>query len=98
MSQYPKMIFGWCLPRIIHFIVALRLAHPESRILIAKYNFSNAYRRIAHLASAAAQTIILLASIAFLALRLSFGGSPNPPTWCSFSELVTDLSNEIPLL
>jgi hypothetical protein len=24
-------------------------------------------------------------------------GSPNPPTWCTFSEMVTDLSNEIPL-
>jgi hypothetical protein len=97
MSRYPEMIFGWCLPRVIHFIVALRLAYPDSRILIAKYDFSDAYRRITHSAKAASQTIIVLASIAFLALRLSFGGSPNPPTWCSFSEMVTDLSNEIPL-
>ena len=28
MSQYPEVIFGWCLPRIIHFVVALRLARP----------------------------------------------------------------------
>jgi hypothetical protein len=97
MTQYPEMIFGWCLPRIIHFIVALRIAHPGRRILIAKYDFSDAYRRIAHSARAASQSIIVLAGIAFLALRLSFGGSPNPPTWCSFSEMVTDLSNEIPL-
>jgi hypothetical protein len=65
--------------------------------LIAKYDFSDAYRRVAHSASAAVQFIIVWAGIAFLALRLSFGGSPNPPTWCSFSELVTDLSNETPL-
>jgi hypothetical protein len=26
MGQYPEMIFGWCLPRIVHFVVALRLA------------------------------------------------------------------------
>ncbi len=32
---------------------------------------------------------------AYLSLRLTFGGSPNPPTWCMFSELVTDLANEI---
>ena len=32
---------------------------------------------------------------AFVSLRLTFGGSPNPPTWCMFSELVTDLANEI---
>jgi hypothetical protein len=97
MSQYPEMIFGWCLPRIIHFIVALRIAYPNSRILIAKYNFSDAYRRITHSAKAASQTIIVLAGIAFLALRLSFGGSPNPPTWCSFSEMIMDLSNNPPL-
>jgi hypothetical protein len=97
MPRYPDMIFGWCLPRIIHFVVALRLAYPRSRILIAKYDFSDAYRRINHLAQAAVQSIIVLATIAFLALRLSFGGSPNPPTWCSISEMITDLSNEIPL-
>jgi hypothetical protein len=97
MSKYPEMIFGWCLPRIIHFIVALRTCYPGVRIFIAKYDFSDAYRRVAHSASAASQSIIVLASVAFLALRLSFGGAPNPPTWCSFSEMVTDLSNEIPL-
>jgi hypothetical protein len=70
MTQYPKMIFGWCLPRIIHFIVALRIAHPGKRILIAKYDFSDAYRRIAHSARAASQSIIVLAGITFLALRL----------------------------
>jgi hypothetical protein len=97
MHQYPEMIFGWCLPRIVHFIIALRIAFPTKQILIAKYDFSDAYRRVAHLASAAVQSITVWAGIAFLALRLSFGGSPNPPTWCSFSEMVTDLSNEIPL-
>lgn len=98
MSRYPEMIYGWCLPRIIHFIVALRLAFPDKRILIAKYDFSDAYRRIAHSAGAAAQSIIIFAGIAFVALRLTFGGSPNPPTWCCFSEMITDLSNEIPLM
>jgi hypothetical protein len=97
MSRYPEIIFGSCLPRIIHFVVALRIAYPSSRILIAKYDFSDAYRRINHSARAAVQSIIVLAAITFLALRLSFGGSPNPPTWCSFSEMVTDLSIEIPL-
>jgi hypothetical protein len=85
------------LLHIIHFIAALRLAYPTSRILIAKYDFSDTYRCITHLAKAVSQTIIVLAGIAFLALRLSFGGSPNLPMWCSFSEMVPDLSNKIPL-
>jgi hypothetical protein len=58
---------------------------------------SDSALHFSHSASAAVQSIIVWAGIAFLALRLSFGGSPNPPTWCSFSEMVTDLSNEIPL-
>jgi hypothetical protein len=97
MDAYTEMIYGWCLTRIIHFIVALRLAYPLLPIFIVKYDYSDAYRRIAHAPSAAAQSIIIFAGVAYIALRLTFGGSPNPPTWCAFSEMVTDLSNEIPL-
>jgi hypothetical protein len=95
MEAYPEMIYGWCLPRIIHYIVALRSQFPDQRIFISKYDYSDAYRRIAHAASAAIQSIALFAGIAFVALRLTFGGSPNPPTWCMFSETVTDLANEL---
>ena len=50
---------------------------------------------IAHSASAAPQTIAIHDGLAYIALRLTFGGAPNPPTWCMVSELVTDLANEI---
>jgi hypothetical protein len=95
MERYPEMFYGWCMSRIIHFIVALRLNHPTKRIFIAKYDYSDAYRRMAHAASAAAQSITVLLSVAYIAIRLTFGGSPNPPSWCLFSEMVTDLANEI---
>ncbi len=97
MGACAEMICGWCLSRLIHFIVALRLAHPLVRTFIMKCDCSDAHRRVAHSPSAAAQSIIIFARVAHLSLRLTFGGSPNPPTWCSFSEMVTDLSNEIPL-
>ena len=96
MDEYPEMIYGWCLNRLIHFVTALQLKFPSERILTAKYDFSDAYRRVAHSASAAVQSIIVLDEVAYIALRLSFGGSPNPPSWCCFSEMVTDLSNELP--
>ena len=95
MTAYAEMIYGWCLPRIIHYVVSLRARFPDLRILISKYDYSDAYRRIAHSAAAAAQTIAVNGTTAYLSLRLTFGGSPNPPTWCMFSELVTDLANEI---
>jgi hypothetical protein len=95
MDQYPEMVYGWALPRIIHFIVALRLAWPLLTIFITKYDYSDAYRRIAHSARAVAQTITTCLAFAYVYFRMTFGGSPNPPTWCNFSEMVADLANEI---
>jgi hypothetical protein len=95
MGAYPEMIYGWCLSRILHYIIALRLAFPDTPILIAKYDYSDAYRRVAHSATAVAQTISTCDDLAYVYNRLTFGGSPNPPTWCNFSEIVTDLANEI---
>ena len=53
MSLYPEMVFGWCLQRILHFVSYLRWYEPLLRILMSKYDHSDAYRRIAHSASAA---------------------------------------------
>lgn len=44
MDAYIEMIYGWCLSRIIHFIVALRLAHPLLRVFTVEYDYSDAYR------------------------------------------------------
>ena len=82
MDQYPPMIYGWALMRIIAFICALRLAFPDTRILIAKYDLSDAYRRICHDALAAAQTILVVGIKAYIMLRLSFGGATlRKPKW-----------------
>jgi hypothetical protein len=97
MTKYPEMIYGWCFSRVIHFVVALRAEHPGTRIFIAKYDFSDAYHQVAHTAAAAAQTILVMRQVAYIMLRLAFGGPPNPPAWCAFSEMVTDLVNEFPL-
>jgi hypothetical protein len=91
------MVYGWCLLRVIHFIVALRFAHPNTRILVAKFDFSDAYRRVFHAASAMVKSILVVAGIAYLVLRLTFGGAPNTPTWCCISEMLTDLACEVPL-
>jgi hypothetical protein len=95
MSQYNEMIYRGCLSRILHYIVALRLAYLNNSILITRYNYSDAYRRMVHAGKAAAQSIAVFNKVAYVALRLTFGGLPNPPTWCFFNEIVTDLANEI---
>jgi hypothetical protein len=79
MDAYPEMIFGWCLLCILH---RLRLHYPHTRILIAIYDYSDAYRRMARSASAAAQTIAVSAGLAFIALcLLSIGLQTCPPSW-----------------
>ena len=44
MDAYVEMIYGWCLPRIVHYTVALRHKYPSKRICISKYDYSDAYR------------------------------------------------------
>jgi len=80
---------------IIHFVVALRVAHPKQKILIAKFDYSDAYRRVSHAASSVVQSVIAWGGVAYVALRLAFGGSPNPACFCAFLEMLTDLSNDL---
>ena len=85
MEAYPEMVYGFCLSRIIHFIVALRGKYPEDRILISKYDFLDAYRRMAHRALLAIQTILVHGARAYIYLVLTFEASANPVVWCGFS-------------
>ena len=98
MDAYPETVYGFCLSRTIHFIVALRRKFPDKRILISKYDFSNAYRQMAHKAFSAIQTILVHGKIAYIYLRLIFGAAANPTVFCGLSEMVCDLSNEITLV
>ena len=46
LQEYPEMYYGHCLSQVIHFIVALRWRFPQDKILISKFDFSAAYRRL----------------------------------------------------
>jgi len=85
MDKYPEMVYRWCLSRIIHFIIALRMENPGREILIAKFDCSDAYRRVSHAAFAVVQLVLVWAGVAYIALQLAFGGSPNPACLCAFS-------------
>ena len=95
MSRYPEMVYGWCLIRVIHFVVCLLEKFPRVPIHTAKFDYSDAYRRVSHAGKTAASTILVVASVAYVMLRLSFGGSSNPPTFCEFSEMLTDVANDL---
>lgn len=80
MNECPEMTFGWCFDGTLHYISAPRLQHPNQRMLLAKYDFSDAYRRIMHSPSAAAQSTLVWQDVACLALRLgpSYDEEPGP--------------------
>jgi hypothetical protein len=100
MEAYTEMIYGWCLMRIIHFIVALRLAYPNLPILIVKYDYSDAYRRVAQggaLGLRSSPVHHCMCRCSLHCAETDIWRIPEPPYLVCLSEMVTDLSNEIPL-
>jgi hypothetical protein len=95
IKAYPDLIYGFCLRRIIYQILSLRFHHPTQPILIAKYDIKQAFRRIHYSGLASTKCIAVFNNLAYLQLRMTFGGSNCPTTWCSVSELIADLANDI---
>jgi hypothetical protein len=96
-EELQDCMYGSCLFRVIHEILNMRLLHPNKRILLQKIDWKAAYRR-SHLNwKTAIQTITqsVELNLAFLSLRLTFGGAPNPNFWGEISESTTDLANAL---
>jgi hypothetical protein len=95
-DQLTDLVYGKCLERVIHWIVATRNKHPFTAIFISKYDIDAAYRRMTSHPKTCAQTIIIDEDgIAHIYTRLTFGGKPNAAIFCEVSETATDLANEI---
>ena len=89
------MIYGDALRQIIHYIHSLRFHFPRTPILIGIFEFSAVYKRMTMLVHTSAARCTCHDDIDYIYLRLNFGGSPCPPLWCSMSEIITDLANNI---
>ena len=94
-EKLTKLIYGDALRRILHYIHSLRFHHPGVPILIGKFDFSAAYKRMTLWGHSSAASSTCHDDIAYIGLRLMFGGAPCPPLWCSMSETITDLANDI---
>ena len=91
------LVYGWCIDRVIHQIVAIRQLHPNEKIFICKFDWGAAYRRINGDGTLTANSITSDADGRFanLLLRLSFGGKPHPAIFSTISEAACDLCNDI---
>ena len=96
-EELNDLLYGKCMSRCIHYIVICRAKHPDKRILMSKLDWKSAYRRSHLRGNIAIQTITqcIKLQLCFVALRLTFGGAPNPYKWSEISESVTDLSNAL---
>jgi hypothetical protein len=95
MSRYPEMVYGWCFSRIMHYFADLRHHHPGQRVYISKFDYSDAYKRMSQSPRTCAATVVRFAEIAYIFLRMAFGGSPTPAAFSGFSETLTDVANEL---
>ena len=86
-------MFGHCLTRIIHYIVALRLKFPSTPILMQKTDFKSAYRRAHMHWKTSIQCCSVFKQLVLIPLRAVFGGSPCPSEWSIISESTCDLAN-----
>ena len=90
-----QLVYGDALRRILHYIHSLRFHNPHTPILIGKYDFTSAYKRLTMWGHSAAASSTVIDDIGLISLRLTFGGSPCPFLWCPMAEIITDLSNDI---
>ena len=103
ISNMPEAIYGHALLRFLHLIHHLRWLHPNQRILCNKIDVEKAYRRLHTCAKVSSKCIAtwfldtarMKDKIAILLERLPFGSSPAPPSFCTVSETVFDLANDL---
>jgi hypothetical protein len=94
-SVLPPLLYGHTIRRIIYQTLALRWHHPDTPILCSKFEFGNAYRRVNYDGVSAERSTAIHDGIGYLLLRLSFGGTSCPYSWCPIGELISDLANDL---
>ena len=94
-DELTPCMYGWAFLRFIHAIVWLRLCHPELRILLTKTDWKAAYRRLHNHPRIAVQQMVQWDDFELLALRLTFGGAPNPSCWSDLTEMACDAANDL---
>ena len=84
---------------LIHYIVALRRKHPNTRIWIRKEDIKLAFRRL-HLNAQTAFRSTVRVKIdgnwyILISLRIPFGGAACPPEFVLAAELIGDTINDL---
>jgi hypothetical protein len=88
-------MYSFVLLRTIHYIVNLRIRHPDKRIYICKFDLDAAYHRCHLAAATASECLSIFDNTLLMALQMMFGGSPCPSMWGFISDIIADICNSI---
>ncbi|GKY93515.1 hypothetical protein MPSEU_000318900 [Mayamaea pseudoterrestris] len=100
-DELPPVFYGFALQRLLNRLIATRLIYIQLPIYLPKYDWKSAYKNchfgLETLVQAATTTkgITTDSTLALLALRMTFGGSPCPTIFSDLSETVTDAANHL---
>ncbi len=96
-STMQKCMFGKCLLHLINWTVAARRKNPNCKIFAKKDDFKSTYPccHLHWLTASKTVTQIKELLLAFMNLRLTFGGKLCPNFWCMMSEIMCDLTTAI---
>jgi hypothetical protein len=78
MEALTPCVFGHALLQIIHSILHLSRTLPKTRIFIQKVDFNSAYQRMHLSMNMNDKRITVAGGLAFVSLRLPFGGASLP--------------------
>jgi len=90
-----ELIYGDALRRIAHYINSLHMRYKNTPILIGKYDFIKAYKRLTMWGQSSVASASIIQDISFISLCLILRGTPCPLIWCPIAEIITDFSNTI---
>jgi hypothetical protein len=85
--------FGRALLRLLHYMCLLQRRFPNEKLFLTKVDCKSAYRRIHLQATTALKACTVIAGILLVALRLTFGGAPNPSQWSDVSAVAVNQAN-----
>jgi hypothetical protein len=90
-SKLTPARFGRAMSRLLHAVSFLRHLFPKETLLLTKVDCKSSYRRINLQATTAVKSCTCIAGMLLMALRMTFGGKPNPSQWSDVSEVIADL-------
>jgi hypothetical protein len=79
-DKLPLIRYSFVLLRTIHYILDIQRRYP-TKIFLCKFDIDAAYHQCTLASKTAFESLTIFENFLLVALRMTFGGSPNPSIW-----------------